>query len=633
MKTCAECGETFDYKSAKKRFCSSTCLGRNKGRRRRETHREEVNAKKRESYRKRNPPKRRDKVLALFPEVIETWDFERNLRDLNPSTLSRQADEGYGSDFQGFWWKCSSGGHSYPMKIRNRLKGSGCPVCQGRPVPGVNDLFSFFPELRAWWDSELNSAEPPDNIRLGERSIEYWWRCMGGHEAFQMDARRARRSIEESIPLCEPCRMRKHAEGKSVKEVFPELVEYWSSSNPLGPEYFSYGSNRRVLWRCARGHEDWEATPSDRKFGKRLCPCCPGSRKTVVGCNDLATTHPEIAIRWDSERNQQKATEVKLGTNAKFYFKCARNPNHHPKMWLPNLRFNFSACTFCQNEPVACPSNDLACSAAATFVGWDWEKNADNHPGVNPHEIRPTDERVFFWKCPQGRDHSYPRSAYNKHQGRTGCTVCSNRVILPGENSLSALFPEIAEEWLEKHNFDILPLTPETAPPAGGTTVNWICRAGKGHAPYPSTIWNRTAGETGCPACSTYGYKRSLPGLLYFIERQDSEEHRAGRKIGISNLQSSPVRLRHWSYLGFDLVHTVEDQDGGLIEDLEKEILKNWIRGELGLGQWYSKDEMKGGQTETFSPYGPSNEEVIEKVNAEYERLFIESGSSRIRSA
>lgn len=631
MKTCAECGEAFEYKSAKKRFCSPTCLGRNKGRRRLENRRDHVNALKRDSYRRKNPPKRRDKPLSLFPEVLQTWDFERNDSSLEPTELSRLADEAYGPDFQGFWWKCDREEHSYPMKIRSRLKGSRCLVCSGLPVAGVNDLFSSFPKLHDWWDVEGNNGQPPNNIKLGERSVEYVWRCAEGHRAFRMDARGARRSLEVGISLCEACRMLESARGKSVVDLYPELTEYWSPRNALGPEHYSYGTNKRVLWVCANGHEDWEASPTERKFGRRLCPCCPGSHKLVVGCNDLATTHPLIALRWDYERNAKKPDEVKLGTNARFFFICDRNPHHHPKMWLPNLRFNFSACTFCQNEPIVCPANDLACSAPATFEGWDWQKNADNHPGVNPHEIRPTDERVFFWKCPQGRDHSYPRSAYNKHQGRTGCTVCSNRIILPGENSLSALFPEIAQEWLEEHNLDVLPLTPDTAPPAGGATVNWICRAGKGHPPYPSTIWNRTAGETGCPSCATYGYKRTLPGLLYFIERQDSDEYRAGRKIGISNLQSSPVRLRHWSYLGFELVHTVEDQDGGLIEDLEKEILKNWIRGELGLGQWYSKEEMKGGQTETFSPYGPTNEEIVEKINAEYERLFTESDSSKIR--
>ena len=613
----------FDFQSAKKRFCSDGCRGRSKSRRRRESHREEVNARKRENYRRKNPAKRRDRPLALYPEILETWDYERNNSDLEPSNLSRLSDDAFGPDFRGFWWKCVDGNHSYPMKIRNRLKGSGCPVCQGLPVPGVNDLFSTYPELRDWWDSESNGTEPPSNIRIGERSIEYWWKCSLGHKAFRMDARRARRSMEEGIPLCELCRMLNAAAGKSVRDVFPELVEHWSPRNSLGPEYFSFGSNRRVLWSCGNGHEDWEASPKERKLGIRMCPCCPGSHKLVVGCNDLETTHSDISLRWDYQRNRKTPREVKIGTNARFFFKCERNPDHHPRMWLPNLRFNPMACTYCHVEPVVCPTNDLACSAPSAFEGWDWEKNEVEHPGVNPHQIRPSDERIFFWRCPNGKDHSYPRSAYSRTQGRNGCTICRNRRIIPSENSLRALFPEIAEEWLEEFNLDLLPLTPDTAPPAGGTTVNWICRAGKNHPPYPSTIWNRTAGETGCPACAVYGYKRALPGLLYLVERGDSDEYRAGRKIGISNAHSSRTRLRHWSYIGFQVIHTVEDSDGGLIEDLEKEVLNGWIRGELGLGQWYSKEEMRGGATETFSPYGPTNEEVVEKINSEYSKLFL----------
>lgn len=562
----------------------------------------------------------------MFPEILRTWDFERNDRALEPSGLSRLADGNYGPDFQGFWWKCDRGEHSYPMKIRNRLKGSRCLVCSGLPVAGVNDLFSTFPKLHDWWDIEGNKGPPPKNIRLGERSVEYVWRCAQGHLAFRMDARNARRSLEEGIPLCEACRMLESASGHSVVDLFPELNEYWSPRNALSSEHYSYGTNKRVLWSCPNGHEDWEATPKERKFGRRLCPCCPGSHKLVVGCNDLATTHPRIASRWDYTRNTKRPDEVKLGTNAKFFFTCDRDPDHHPRMWVPSLRLNEEACTYCYREPVVCPQNDLACSAPDTFSGWDFEKNKVAHPGVNPHSIRPTDERVFFWHCPNGRDHSYERAVYNKNRGLIGCTICRNRVIVPGQNSLRDLFPKIAAEWLPQHNAELLPLTAETAPPAGGAIVKWTCSAGEGHPPYPATIWNRTAGETGCPSCATFGYKRALPGLLYFVERDDTDQHRAGRKIGISNVHSSRIRLRHWSYIGFRVVHTIEDQDGGLIEDLEKALLADWIRAELGLGQWFSNEEMSGGATETFSPFGPSNQKVVARMNLDFERLSKASG-------
>lgn len=618
---CEECNADFVPRTKRSRFCSTKCRERNKARAYREANRTRINQAKRDAYRKSHPQGSKVKTLADFPAVLNTWDYERNDSSLRPEELWRGSDDQFGPEFEGFWWRCDVGGHSYPMKIRGRLKGSKCLVCAGKPVPGVNDLFSTFPELRAFWDSENNLGDPPQNIRIGERGTEYWWRCPEGHGGFQMDARRAKYRADNNLSLCDLCSQRQKLAGSSVAEKMPELAEEWSSANQLGPDYYSVGSNQRVLWTCPLGHGDWEASPYERKIGARLCPCCPGSHRLVEGCNDLATTHPTIARRWDSTRNQKTPQEVKIGSNIKAYFICEANPNHHPRMYLPNLRFNEDACTDCWKTPIICGENDLACTAPDLIKDWDWDRNKTEHPEVDPHKIRATDERVFFWNCPNGEEHSYPRSAYSKWRGNSGCTVCASRVIIPGQNSLKALFPEIAAQWLEENNTHLLPLTPDTAPPSGGAVVNWICEAGKGHPTFASTIWNRTAAETGCPACNEFGYKKHLPGLLYLVERGDSPEYRAGRKIGITNVRSAKTRLKHWEYLGFAVVFKISDEDGEVIANLEKRVLKDWLRSELGIPIWYTKEEMKGGETETIGPLEPTNEEIVAQISEQYRAL------------
>jgi len=560
------------------------------------------------------------KTLAEFPEILRTWDYELNEGSIDPAQLSRANDDDYGKSFIGFFWKCSAADHSYPMKIRGRMKGSRCVICVDYIVPGFNDLFRKYPQFEPMWSEDLNNSPAPNNIAAFSR-VPYWWNCSEGHESFKMKPRQLARSASEGIPLCLPCRMKNDASGKSVADVYPELVECWSPANLLDPDYFSFGTNRRALWICDKGHDDWSATPFERKFGMRLCPCCPGSHKLVVNCNDLGTTHPRVAERWDYDRNDKTPQDIKIGANNHFYFTCDQDPDHHPQMYLPNLRKNEEACTYCWTELVECPKNDLACSAPQLFKQWDAGANSHEFPHIDPHKIRSTDIGIFYWKCTNGKDHSFRATPYNRHKLGTKCTVCLNRTVIPGQNSLRALFPEIADQWLAEHNQHLLPLSPDTATPAGGAKVNWVCLEGKGHPPYPSVIGSRTTNGSGCPECASYGYKRSLPALLYLIERQDGEFHRAGRKIGITNVHSSKIRLRHWGYLGFEVIHTITDNDGGLIADLENLLVKDWIRTELGLGQWFSRDEMRGGETETFTPFGPTNDEVVEKMFRAYEQL------------
>ena len=73
----------------------------------------------------------------------------------------------------------------------------------------------------------------------------------------------------------------------------PELIYEWSEKNlPLTPDRVSYGSNKRVWWRAACGHE-WQTSVKSRSAGEK-CPICSGAR-VVEGINDLATLKPELA--------------------------------------------------------------------------------------------------------------------------------------------------------------------------------------------------------------------------------------------------------------------------------------------------------------------------------------------------
>ena len=62
-----------------------------------------------------------------------------------------------------------------------------------------------------------------------------------------------------------------------------ELLEEWDRERnaPLTPDQVSYGSARKVWWRCGEGHE-WQAPVKARTSGSG-CPICSGrvSRKRL----------------------------------------------------------------------------------------------------------------------------------------------------------------------------------------------------------------------------------------------------------------------------------------------------------------------------------------------------------------
>ena len=105
----------------------------------------------------------------------------------------------------------------------------------------------------------------------------------------------------------------------SLASVHPALIPEWSEKNlPLTPDKITFGSNKRVWWKGACGHE-WETSVKARSKGEK-CPICSGAR-VIEGINDLATLKPLLAQEW-SEKNKLKPTEVSVASHKKIIWKC-----------------------------------------------------------------------------------------------------------------------------------------------------------------------------------------------------------------------------------------------------------------------------------------------------------------------
>ncbi|MCQ2381560.1 MAG: zinc-ribbon domain-containing protein [Acidaminococcaceae bacterium] len=102
----------------------------------------------------------------------------------------------------------------------------------------------------------------------------------------------------------------------------PLLMAEWNyeKNTSLNPLKITIGCNKKVWWKCSKdgcGYE-WEAKVGNRAILHRGCPVC-NNRTVVIGKNDLATTHPEIAKEWHPSKGQVKkyGGYVLKGTNIK----------------------------------------------------------------------------------------------------------------------------------------------------------------------------------------------------------------------------------------------------------------------------------------------------------------------------
>ncbi len=214
----------------------------------------------------------------------------------------------------------------------------------------------------------------------------------------------------------------------------PELASQVVSGDPTA---VSTWSHQFFGWQCALGHR-WFERVAERSGGYG-CPFCSGQR-VWPGFNDLATTHPEIAM----QANGWDPTKVSKGSNQVLLWRCAEA--HHYES-TPNKRTSGRRCPYCSGNRVLEGFNDLATkypTIAAEADGWE------------PSTITSGSNQKCSWRCASG--HTFICSVKSRVKG-TGCPRCGRRRtdstgrvtyvlsrVLAGVNDFASAQPDLVSE-------------------------------------------------------------------------------------------------------------------------------------------------------------------------------------------
>ena len=108
-------------------------------------------------------------LATTHPKLAYEWHPTKN-QDLQPEDFMAHSK-------RVVWWQCRDG-HEWQAPIVNRaVHLVGCPYDMGKmPIPGVNDLFTRFPELVREWDFERNRNLDPSQLTPGSNR-KAWWKC------------------------------------------------------------------------------------------------------------------------------------------------------------------------------------------------------------------------------------------------------------------------------------------------------------------------------------------------------------------------------------------------------------------------------------------------------------------------
>jgi hypothetical protein len=413
---------------------------------------------------------KKNSLAAVNPELAKEWHPTKN-GALLPEFISVHSNKKV-------WWKCSEG-HVWQAVVNSRRDGVGCPYCAGKKtIVGKTDLATVNPKLANEWHPIKNGKLLPYHVTAKSNKF-VWWKCDRGHEwrAMIYD-----RSNGCGCPICSGHKVLVGYNDLATSN--PELAKEWhpTKNGKLKASDVTCGSDKKVWWQCAKGHE-WNAVISSRGNGYG-CPYCAG-QKVVVGYNDLSTINPALAEEWNYIRNGDlKPFDVMAGSNKKVWWigKCGHE-------WEATIssRNSGRGCPYCAKQIVLKGYNDLETLNPNLAKEWHPTKNGE----LLPSDIMPGSNKKVWWLCEKG--HEWEISVNARSRGHN-CPYCANQIVLKGYNDLETLNPRLAKEWHPINNGDLLP---SDVMPGSNKKAWWLCE--QGHE-WQAQISSRNKGA-GCMTC------------------------------------------------------------------------------------------------------------------------------------
>ena len=205
-------------------------------------------------------------------------------------------------------------------------------------------IVKLYPEIAKEWNYERNGKLTPEMF-TGTSHKKVWWRCSKGHEWESIISNRTDK--KRGCPYCANQKVLPGVNDLATRN--PTLANEWhpTKNGTLRPSQVFPGSNKKVWWKCAEGHE-WQAVIYSRNNGNG-CPYCSG-KKILAGFNDIATTDPELAKEWHPTKNSTLTPrDLTRGSGKSVWWICSHG---HEWKRSPNGRTSKggNGCPICAHE-------------------------------------------------------------------------------------------------------------------------------------------------------------------------------------------------------------------------------------------------------------------------------------------
>ena len=270
------------------------------------------------------------------------------------------------------------------------------------------NLKKINPKLaKEWHPTKNGELTPKDVTPSSDRKV--WWACENNHEWPSTIFNRSR-----GIG-CPYCAGQSLCHDNCLQTKNPKLSKEWhpTKNGNLTPKDITSFKNKKVWWRCAKGHE-WQALVSSRSVGAG-CPFCAGLFASEE--NNLQILNPILSKQWHPVKNGNLTPKDVLPYSCKkVWWRCAKG---HEWVAAIKARTKGNGCPGCSGR-TATKENNLQVENPKLAKEWHPTKNGD----LTPKDILPGSHKKRWWKCANG--HEWQTFVYSRNQG-AGCRYCNRQ--------------------------------------------------------------------------------------------------------------------------------------------------------------------------------------------------------------
>ena len=254
----------------------------------------------------------------------------------------------------------------------------------------------------------------------------------------------------------------------------PGLADEFADDNRLPANFVGRSRKDHFNWVCRDCGTRWAAAPFTRWNGMHGCPRCTEEAKAPERAALQALRDERQKIRDERKAlGTLKSRLRKVHTQLKIEQKRRDNAMAAEQRRLQWLQETKSSLAHVRPD------------IAAELVG------------VDPSTISAKSGISQTWRG-QECGHEWVAKPHDRVGKNSGCPVCAGRLIVPGTNDIKTLFPHIAEEWSDLNDVSV-----ETVSPGSNTPFWWKCSdCGNEWQTQPNY---RCFQGYGCPACFRRG--------------------------------------------------------------------------------------------------------------------------------